>query len=73
VEDAEEVLSPLENHLIKKLQTLEKSQTSVLSFYGTEKFEARTLTYQHQRASINGNLFQTFPQLSEFFTINRST
>jgi hypothetical protein len=56
----EEVLSLLENHLLKKLQTLEKSKTFRSLYFTVPEFLLARTLYQHQRAKY-GNLFQNIP------------
>jgi hypothetical protein len=58
----EEVLSLLENHLLKKLQTLEKSLKPFVLYFTVPVVsfsEPKRTNIRGQ--SINGNLFQNIP------------
>jgi hypothetical protein len=65
----EEVLSLLENHLLKKLQTLEKSLKpfvlSTLRYRVVSKENSNVPTSEGK--VLMETYFKTFPQLSEFF------
>jgi DNA polymerase I-like protein with 3'-5' exonuclease and polymerase domains len=65
----EEVLSLLENHLLKKLQTLEKSKTFRSLLYGTGvvSFSENSNVPTSEGKVLMETYFKTFPQLSEFF------
>jgi DNA polymerase I-like protein with 3'-5' exonuclease and polymerase domains len=64
----EEVLSLLENHLLKKLQTLEKSKTfRSLYFTVLVSFSENSNVPTSEGKVLMETYFKTFPQLSEFF------